>query len=175
MEKRTDRHREDFGILVFKGGETVLQIDAKHQNIMTSGGDGDVPRKNPVDATLDEYRPSPILLPNYAGPQMRRMIAIVNAAVIAPAAKAELPVPSSSTPQHSGDDPTVSAVKVIGPPVRRCVSLRNIKIGETSAQTEIEISADDYSYEVAQNIVKKRRSLWKRTKRFFRRLVCCCA
>jgi hypothetical protein len=48
--------------------------------IITSGGDGDSdePRQNP-DAPL-EYCPSPILLVNYAGPQMRRMIAIVNAA-----------------------------------------------------------------------------------------------
>ncbi|XP_060842067.1 probable cytochrome P450 28a5 [Rhopalosiphum padi] len=35
--------------------------------ITMSGGDGDVPRQSPVDASLDEYRPSPILLPNYAG------------------------------------------------------------------------------------------------------------
>jgi hypothetical protein len=97
---------------------------------------------------------------------------------MAPAAsEAKSPVPASLLPQHSGDNPTVSAVQVIGPPVRRCVSLPNIKISETSAETEIEILDDDYSYDVAQEIVKneKRRSLWKRTKRVFRRLVCCCA
>jgi hypothetical protein len=51
-----------------------------------------------------EYRPSPILLANYAGLQMRRMIAIVNAAVMAPAVEAKLPAPSSSLRQHPDDD-----------------------------------------------------------------------
>jgi hypothetical protein len=63
--------------------------------IMTSGdhGDSEEPRQNP-DAPL-EYRPSSILLANYAGPLMRRMIAIINAAAMTLAVEAKSPANSS--------------------------------------------------------------------------------
>jgi len=49
---------------------------------------------------LPKYCPSPILLANYAGPQMRRMIWIVNVAVMVQATKAKVQSspPSSSLP-----------------------------------------------------------------------------
>jgi len=151
--------------------------------IITSGGDGDSdkPRQNP-DAPL-EYRPSPILLANYAGPQIRQMIAIVNAAVMAPAAvEAKSPDPSSSLCHHSDDDThnerpsdVVSPVEVTGPPARRSVSLPNISISVTPIEIEMLISADG-SYNAVSIIVKNKRiSFLKRTKRFYRRLICCCA
>jgi len=71
--------------------------------IITSGGDFDKSRQNP-DAPLQEYCPSPILLPNYAGPQMRWIIAIVNAAVMVPAVEAKSSTSSSSLRQHSDND-----------------------------------------------------------------------
>jgi hypothetical protein len=150
--------------------------------IITSGGDGDSnePWKNP-DTQL-EYRPLLILLANYAGPQMRRMIAIVNTGMMTPAVEAKSPVPSLSLRlQHSDDDThnegpseVVSPIEVTGPPARRSVSLLNISISVRSIEIEMQISADD-SYNATIIVKNKRGSFWKRTKRFFRRLICCCA
>jgi hypothetical protein len=123
-----------------------------------------------------EYRPLhlPILLANYAGPQIRRIIAmaIVNVAVMAPAAA----YTDGDTHHNEGPSNVVSPVEVTGPPARRCVSLPNISISVTPIEIEmLQISADD-SYNAALIIVKnKRGSFWKQTKRFFRRLICCCA
>jgi hypothetical protein len=94
-----------------------------------SGGDGnsDEPHQN-SDLPL-EYRPptpSSILLANYTGPQIRRMIAIVNTAVMAPTVETKSPAPSSSLRQHSDDDThnegpsdVLIPVEVTDPPARR--------------------------------------------------------
>uniref|UniRef100_A0A2S2NJR8 Uncharacterized protein n=1 Tax=Schizaphis graminum TaxID=13262 RepID=A0A2S2NJR8_SCHGA len=106
ITKRSDHENfGNFGILELYSKpyfRSMLNI-----KIIISGGDrdgdSDESRQNP-DAPL-EYRQSPILqLANYAGPQMPRIIAIVNAAVMAPVIEAKLPALSSSLRQYSDDD-----------------------------------------------------------------------
>jgi len=145
--------------------------------IITSVGDGnsDESPQNP-DVPL-EYRISSIAFANPAG-QLRRTANTSNdrdRKRCCDGACCSVPMVIRII-TNGPSDVVSSPVEVTGPPARRCVSLPNISISVTPIEIEmLQISADD-SYNAASIIVKnKRGSFWKQTKRFFRRLICCCA
>ncbi|KAF0757528.1 Uncharacterized protein FWK35_00017811 [Aphis craccivora] len=158
-----------------------------------------------VSAEPLEYCPGSIELANYAGPQMRYYIGLVNAAVmVQPAAEGEVEIRSPSVtsdrqvsatePKHDGSGES-DAAKIrgfAGRPPRLWCSMPNIAIHYTdkvfykTAEIECidqmpvshESLTDSRTTAVTEpaevNPVKiKRCSLWKRTKKFARRVFCC--
>jgi len=98
--------------------------------------------------------------------------------------EAKSPAPSSSLRQHPDDDTRIMKARQIltawWAPLKSLVCqwndlfhLPNISISVTPIEKEMQIFDDSYNA-VPITVKNKRGSFWKRTKRFFRRLVYCC-
>jgi hypothetical protein len=113
-----------------------------------------------TDNTFPEYRP--IVLSNYAGPQMRSIIGYVNAYM--------MPPPAEEIKKSNRTDEL--DIEFARPPKRRWVLSIPITYKKImSRETENEMSVNDTP--VPSPKKNKRASLWKRTKRLFLRIIIC--
>jgi len=136
---------------------TVKPMENKRQSQQDSTTD--IRLTDSITSEYPEYRP--IVLSNYAGPQMRSIIEYVNAYMMPPPAE-------EMNKSHRTDELDIEFAR---PPKRRWVSISITYKTIVNRETGSEMSVDDTP--VPSPKKNKRVSFWKRTKRLFLRIIIC--
>lgn len=165
----------------------INQLSEETNNAVLS--DAEILGLNDRPSSPPKYRK--IKLANYAGPQFRRCMDLVDQIVNAPLTDdleidTYVPLPALETPAKSSDAQAVQTSKDIVDrwTVRRYSSMPNIHVhfgvtGVDSEQENCDVSREETRQAAGAGDLnvqpKRRKSIWSRTKRLFRRLFCCVA